>query len=52
MTLAILVRGKNTLVQLEIFRRADFLFPAGRYFGGTLSEQDVSTLTEGLKLHD
>ncbi len=46
-----LLKDRPTLDQLLILMRADVMFKhsVGRYYGGLLSESQVSMLVEGLK---
>ena len=45
-----LLRNRSTLDQLLILMRADALrLPAGRYYGGRLSPEEIAVLVQGLK---
>jgi hypothetical protein len=55
-SLTALLRGQSTVVQYDLLMRADRLFAhlfadgRGRFYGGLLTEGDVSRLTEGVRL--
>jgi hypothetical protein len=52
-TIATLCRSTTTMNQFTILMRADVVFAGskqGRYFGGLLSDAEVSVLTDGLKM--
>lgn len=51
-SLRTLLRDEATLTQLEILKRADYLFKGrgNRYYSGPLSDEDVKLLTDNLTL--
>lgn len=49
-TIPSLIRGRNTLDQLLILMRADYMqLPAGRYYNGPLTEDQRVILMENIR---
>jgi hypothetical protein len=52
MTIGQLLHHQPTTSQYEIMQRADRMFPVGRYFGGVLTEGEITQLTYKVELRD